>query len=92
MAAVQNVDADDIRLWPLGNFVVPSGTNRSNDNLPVALAGLVTSGTLAVTSRWDETMEGTPPFSSRVTVEAASRSGVSAICIAIAIKMLLVRA
>jgi stage IV sporulation protein FB len=50
MAMVQNVDADDIRLWPLGNFVVPSGSNRSNDNLPVALAGLVTSGSLAVTS------------------------------------------
>ena len=50
MAMVQNVDPDDVRLWPLGNFVVPSGLSRSNDNLPVAVAGLATSGILAVTS------------------------------------------
>ena len=50
MAMVQNVDPDDIRLWPLGNFVVPSGSNRSNDNLPVSVAGLMTSGFLAIAS------------------------------------------
>jgi stage IV sporulation protein FB len=50
MAMVQNVEPDDIRLWPLGNFVVPSGSNRSNDNLPVAVAGLMTSGFLAIAS------------------------------------------
>ena len=50
MAMVQNVDLDDVRLWPLGNFVVPSGSSRSNDNLPVALAGLATSGVLAISS------------------------------------------
>ncbi len=50
IALTQNVEPDDVRLWPLGNFVVPSGSNRSNDNLPVALAGLATSGFLAVAS------------------------------------------
>jgi stage IV sporulation protein FB len=50
MALAQNVEPDDIRIWPLGNFVVPSGSNRANDNLPVAVAGLVTSGFLAMAS------------------------------------------
>ena len=50
MALGQNVEPDDVRLWPLGNFVIPSGSNRSNDNLPVAVAGLLTSGFLAVAS------------------------------------------
>jgi stage IV sporulation protein FB len=49
-ALFQRVDPDDIRLWPLGNFVIPSSSNRSNDNLPVALAGLITSGLLAIGS------------------------------------------
>jgi stage IV sporulation protein FB len=50
MALARNVEPDDVRLWLLGNFVVPSGSNRSTDNLPVALAGLMTSGFLAMTS------------------------------------------
>ena len=50
MALVQNVEPDEIRLWPLGNFIVPSALNRSNDNLPVAVAGLLTSGFLALAS------------------------------------------
>jgi stage IV sporulation protein FB len=50
MALAQNVEPDDVRLWPLGNFVVPSGSNRSNDNVPVAVAGLLTSGFLALGS------------------------------------------
>ena len=50
MALVQNVEPDDVRLWPLGNFIVPSGSNRSNDNLAVAVAGLLTSGLLALAS------------------------------------------
>jgi stage IV sporulation protein FB len=49
MAMFQRVEPDDIRLWPLGNFVVPSGS-RSNDNLPVVVAGIATSGFLAVFS------------------------------------------
>jgi stage IV sporulation protein FB len=50
MALAQNVEPDEVRLWPLGNFIVPSGLNRSNDNLAVAVAGLLTSGVLALTS------------------------------------------
>ena len=50
MAVFQRVEPDDIRLWPLGNFVVPSGSNRSNDSVSVALAGLITSGFLAIVS------------------------------------------
>ena len=50
VAMYQNVDPDEIRLWPLGNFAVPSGSNRANDNVFVASAGLATSGLLAVTS------------------------------------------
>jgi stage IV sporulation protein FB len=50
MALAQNVEPDDVRLWPLGNFVVPSGSRSSNDNIPVAAAGLLTSGFLALTS------------------------------------------
>jgi Zn-dependent protease len=50
MALIQRVEPDDIRLWPLGNFVIPASLNRSNDNLPVALAGIVTSGLLAIFS------------------------------------------
>jgi stage IV sporulation protein FB len=48
MALIQRVDPDDVRLWPLGNFVVPSTLSRSNDNLPVALGGLIASGFLAI--------------------------------------------
>lgn len=50
MALFQNVEPDDVRLWPLGNFIVPSGSKHSNDNLPVAVAGLLTSGFLALGS------------------------------------------
>jgi stage IV sporulation protein FB len=50
MAMAQNVEPDEVRLWPLGNFIVPSSLNRSNDNLPVAVAGLLTSGFLALVS------------------------------------------
>jgi len=50
MAMFQRVEPEDIRLWPLGNFVVPSSSNRSNDNVPTALAGLLTSGFLAIFS------------------------------------------
>jgi stage IV sporulation protein FB len=50
MALYQRVEPDDIRLWPLGNFVVPSGSSRSNENLPVAVAGIATSGFLAIFS------------------------------------------
>ena len=50
MAMVQNVEPDDIRLWPLGNFVVPSGSQRPSDSIAVASAGLITSGLLALAS------------------------------------------
>ncbi len=47
MASIQNLDIEDVRLWPLGNFVVPGGS-KSTDSMPVAVAGLATSGILAV--------------------------------------------
>jgi stage IV sporulation protein FB len=50
VALLQNVEPDEVRLWPLGNFVVPSGSNRTNDNLFVAVGGLLTSGFLALVS------------------------------------------
>ena len=50
MAMVQNVEPDDIRLWPLGNFVVPSGSQRPSDSIAVASAGPITSGLLALAS------------------------------------------
>ncbi len=50
MALFQRVEPDDILLWPLGNFVVPSGSSRSNDNLAVGVSGIVTSGLLALGS------------------------------------------
>ncbi len=50
MALHQQVEPDDIRFWPLGNFVIPSGSSRSQDNLPVAVAGVATSGFLALFS------------------------------------------
>lgn len=50
MAMAQNVEPDDVRLWPLGNFVVPSGSTRTHDNVAVAAAGLMTSGFLALMS------------------------------------------
>ncbi len=49
-ALYQNLDPDEVRLWPLGNFVVPSGSTRSSDNVAVASAGLATSGLLAISS------------------------------------------
>ncbi len=50
MAMAQDVEPDEVLLWPLGNFVVPSGSSRSTDTVGVASAGPVTSGTLAVAS------------------------------------------
>ncbi len=49
MASIQNVEVEDIRLWPLGNFVVP-GPARANESIAVASAGLITSGALALAS------------------------------------------
>jgi len=47
MAAIQESDLEDVRLWPLGNLVVPGGS-KSSDSASVAAAGLVTSGLLAL--------------------------------------------
>ncbi len=47
MARFHDVEVEDIRLWPLGNFVIP-GPARSTDSVAVASAGLLTSGTLAI--------------------------------------------
>ncbi len=58
MASIQNVDSEDVRLWPLGNFVVPS-TSRNHDSIPVAAAGLATSGFLAIASAIVLAMAGT---------------------------------
>ena len=49
VASIQNVEIEDVRLWPLGNFVLP-GASRGAESLAVASAGLVTSGTLAIAS------------------------------------------
>jgi Zn-dependent protease len=57
-ALIQRLEPEDIRLWPLGNFIVPSGSNRSNDNLSVAIAGIATSGFLAVFSAMVLAMAG----------------------------------
>lgn len=46
-AAWQQVDAEDVMLWPLGNFVGPSGV-RSHENPWVAAGGLLASGGLAL--------------------------------------------
>jgi Zn-dependent protease len=50
MAMLQNLEVDDVRLWPLGNFVVPSDLARSNDSAAVASSGLAVSGFLALTT------------------------------------------
>ncbi len=49
MASIQNVEVEDVRLWPLGNFVMP-GPTRAGESIAVASAGLATSGGLAVAS------------------------------------------
>ncbi|WP_435008164.1 site-2 protease family protein [Tundrisphaera lichenicola] len=50
MAVAQNIEVEDIRLWPLGNFVIPVGSSKGNDSISVAAAGLATSGFLAIAS------------------------------------------
>ena len=83
MAMLQDAEPDEIRLWPLGNFVVPSGLNRSNDNLPVALAGLATSGFLAISSAIVLSMSGArmvlSPFGFGNDAGAPFRVGTAAI-------------
>ncbi len=49
VASVQNVEVEDIRLWPLGNLVMP-GPAKAGEGLAVASAGLATSGALAIAS------------------------------------------
>ncbi len=43
-------DPDDVRLWPLGNLVIPAPASRSNDNLLVALAGPIVNAALVLVS------------------------------------------
>ena len=47
MARFHDVEPEEIRLWPLGNLVVP-GPARASDGVAVAAAGLLTSLTLAI--------------------------------------------
>ena len=47
MARFHESEIEDVRLWPLGNLVIP-GPSRSTDTVAVAAAGLLTSGTLAI--------------------------------------------
>ena len=47
MARFHEAEIEDIRLWPLGNLVIP-GSARSSDSVAVAAAGLLTSLTLAI--------------------------------------------
>jgi stage IV sporulation protein FB len=58
MAMAQNVEVEDVRLWPLGNFVIPVGSSKSNDSISVAAAGLATSGFLAIGSAIVVSMAG----------------------------------
>ena len=58
MARFHDVEVEDIRLWPLGNFVIP-GPSRSSDSVAVAAAGLLTSGTLAIFTAVVLAMTGT---------------------------------
>ncbi len=58
MARFHDVEVEDIRLWPLGNFVIP-GPARSSDSVAVAAAGLLTSGTLAIFTAVVLAMAGT---------------------------------
>jgi hypothetical protein len=48
-AAWRESDAEDVQLWPLGNFLGPSGA-RSHEDPWVSAGGLVVSGTLALAS------------------------------------------
>ncbi len=50
MAVVRDVEVEEVRLWPLGNFAIPGGSSKIHDSIPVAAAGLVTSGLLALAS------------------------------------------
>jgi len=58
MAMAQNVEVEDVRLWPLGNFVIPVGPSKGNDSISVAAAGLATSGFLAIASAIVVSMAG----------------------------------
>jgi len=58
MARFHDVEVEEIRLWPLGNFVIP-GPARSSDSVAVAAAGLLTSGTLAIFTAVVLAMAGT---------------------------------
>ena len=58
MARFHDVEVEEIRLWPLGNFVIP-GPARASDSVAVAAAGLLTSGTLAIFTAVVLAMAGT---------------------------------
>jgi stage IV sporulation protein FB len=58
MAISQYVEVEDVRLWPLGNFVIPVGSSKSTDSISVAAAGLATSGFLAIASAIVVSMAG----------------------------------
>ena len=47
MARLHDTEPEDVRLWPLGNLVIP-GPSRSGDSVAIAAAGLLTSGVLAI--------------------------------------------
>ncbi|MFO0950468.1 MAG: hypothetical protein U0835_04815 [Isosphaeraceae bacterium] len=47
-AGMLGLEAEDVRLWPLGNMVGPSAPGRSNDNTLVAMAGVFASATMVL--------------------------------------------
>jgi len=44
----QGNEPDDVRLWPLGNMVGPTPSNRSSDNMMVVMGGPIASAGLVV--------------------------------------------
>jgi Zn-dependent protease len=49
-ASLNGAEADEVRLWPLGNMVGPAVAARSTDNLGVILAGPVANAAMVVTT------------------------------------------
>ena len=58
MARFHDVEPDEVRLWPLGNFTLP-GPLRMSDSVAVAAAGLAVSGILAIGTAVILAMTGT---------------------------------
>ena len=50
VALAQNAEVEDVCLWPLGSFAIPTAPSRSSDNVAIAAAGPAVSGFLAFCS------------------------------------------